>query len=262
MPENFLIIFFTNLAIIMGFMTLVWVLSVIMKNASIVDIFWGLGFIFISLINFIRTDGFITRNILILILVGIWGLRLAVYIFIRNKGKGEDPRYQNFRKKYGKNYWIISLFQVFYLQSVLLWIVSTPIQIGQASYTPAYLIWSDFIGIGIWLIGFLFETIGDIQLAIFKSKDENKGKVFDKGLWKYTRHPNYFGESLIWWGIFFIAVSTPYGIYSIISPILITFLLLRVSGVTMLEKGIKKTKPEYEDYIKKTSSFFPWFPKK
>lgn len=250
-----------NFILALAFMFSIWLLSLVKKDASLADIFWGVGFILIAWLTFILADGYQWRKLLIVSLTTIWGLRLAIHILVRNWGKGEDPRYGAMRAKQGEKFWLISLFTVFGLQAILLWIISLVLQIGQISAVPARLGWLDGLGAFLWAIGFIFESVGDWQLARFKTNPLNKGKVMKKGLWAYTRHPNYFGESLIWWGLFFIALTTPQGLWTVISPLVITFLLLKVSGITLLEETIIETRPEYRDYIKTTNAFIPWFPK-
>jgi steroid 5-alpha reductase family enzyme len=244
------------------YMTIIWVFSVLRKDASIVDIFWGPGFAFLACIYFVFTpEGAFLRRTLIVAIVVIWGLRLGLYIFFRNRGKGEDKRYQAFRSAAGERYWWYSYFQVFMLQGVLMLLISTPLLAAQINPLLQPITLSDSLGTVFWVIGFLFEAIGDWQLAIFKANPANKGKVIKSGLWRYTRHPNYFGEAVLWWGYFLIAVSVPGGLWTIYSPILMTLLLLRVSGVALLEQSLRKEKPEYQAYIEETSSFIPWPPK-
>ena len=249
-----------NLAIVLGMMVGVWLLSLLLKDASIADIFWGLGFVLVAWVTFFWAEGYILRQLLLTILVSVWGLRLAAYIGFRNRGKGEDRRYQAWRVQYGKNFWWVSLFNVFGVQAILLWVISLVVQAGQIASGPAGLGRLDWAGFVIWTIGFAFEAGADLQLYRFKADPMNRGKVMDRGLWAYSRHPNYFGESLIWWGIFLITLSTPNSLWTVISPITITFLLLKVSGVTLLEKTIVEKRPEYRAYIKATSAFLPWFP--
>jgi steroid 5-alpha reductase family enzyme len=165
------------------------------------------------------------------------------------------------RKNHGRNFWWVSLFTVFMLQGFLLWVVSLPVQLGQWERLPTTLTWLDGVGTLIWIVGFTFEAVGDWQLARFLKNPENRGSVMNKGLWAYTRHPNYFGESLIWWGMYIITLAVPGTFWGIIGPITITFLLLKVSGVPMLE-DLMREQPAYRDYIGKTSAFFPWFPRK
>ncbi|MFT4643229.1 MAG: steroid 5-alpha reductase family enzyme [Candidatus Azotimanducaceae bacterium] len=248
--------------IILALITLLWIWSVFIKNVSIVDIFWGFGFVVVNVIYAYMSGELNARKILILTLVSIWGIRLVIYLAIRNIGKGEDFRYQEFRRNYGpKRYWWFSFFQTFLLQGVLIMIISLPLLGIHSSATSGDLNVLDYLGILVWIIGFTFETVGDFQLARFKKNVKNKGKVLNKGFWKYTRHPNYFGDSAVWWayGIFSIAAGS---YWQIIGSIIMTLLIIKISGVSLLEKTLKDTKPQYRDYIQKTNSFFPWFPKK
>lgn len=250
-----------GLAATLGLMTLLWLFSLQLKNSSIVDIFWGAGFVIVNWIYFALTpDGFLIRKLLICALVTIWGLRLSTHIFLRNRGKPEDFRYQKWRQENGNRWWWWSFFQVFLLQGVLLWIISAPLLAAQFSALSDHLTLLDFLGAAVWLVGFYFEAKGDYQLSQFKANPENKGKILDSGVWRYTRHPNYFGDSAQWWGYYLIAASAG-GWWTIFSPILMTILLLRVSGVALLEKTME-TKPGYKEYIEKTSAFIPWFPLK
>lgn len=260
--ENTTTILATTFGATIAMMLVLWLLSLAIKNASIVDIFWGAGFALIAIIAFTQTDGYRPRRLLITSLAVIWGLRLAIHIGWRNYGKGEDFRYQAMRKRIGSRFVLISLFTVFGLQGVLMWVISLPLQVAQFSREPARLTWLDFLGLGLWAVGFLFEAIGDLQLTLFRINPANKGKVMDRGLWAYTRHPNYFGDALLWWGLFLIASATPRGWWTVISPILMTTLLMKVSGVALLEKALVKTRPEYRDYIRRTSAFFPRPPKR
>lgn len=244
------------------YMTLQWLVSLLLKNSSIVDIFWGPGYVLAAWVYFALTpDGFGLRKLLLLLLVTVWGLRLGVHLGIRNLGKGEDYRYKSWRENTGAGWWWQSYFKVFLLQGALMWLIAMPLAVAQAAPQPDYLTIFDVIGIVLWLIGFLFETIGDIQLTRFKADSGNKGKVLRSGLWKYTRHPNYFGDATVWWGHFLVAVSVPMGFLTIFSPILMTMMLMRVSGVALLERNLKKTKPEYAEYIRSTNAFFPGLPR-
>jgi steroid 5-alpha reductase family enzyme len=255
--EGFGIAFF----VIMGLMTVLWLVSLILRNSSIVDIFWGSGFVITNLVYCLVTpDGFPLRKWLITVLVTIWGIRLSLYIFRRNAGKPEDFRYQKMRQEAGSGWWWRSLLQVFLLQGFLMWVISIPLFAAQRSVSPAVWTIFDFAGCIIWAIGFFFESVGDLQLARFKADPANKGKVMDQGVWRYTRHPNYFGDSAQWWGYFLIAVAAG-GWWTIFSPIVMTLFLLRVSGVTLLEKTLG-TRPGYQEYIHRTSAFIPWFPRK
>jgi len=255
-------LYMMNLGVALLFMICVWPFSVIKRDVSIVDVFWGLGFVIVAWNTFVHTDGYLPRKILVAALTTIWGWRLALHIYHRNLGKGEDIRYQAFRAKVGERYWIFSLVNVFGLQAVLLWIISLPVQAVQTSPQPDNLVWTDIVGTAIWVIGFFFEAVGDRQLSKFKADPANRGKVMNQGLWAYTRHPNYFGECLMWWGIFLIAIGRYSNAWTIIGPSLITFLLLKVSGVTLTERTIMETRPEYREYQARTNAFIPWFPKR
>jgi steroid 5-alpha reductase family enzyme len=254
-------VFCTTAAATAMLMLMVWLLSLVKKDASIVDTFWGLGFVVIAAVCYATTSGYHQRKVLVTSLAAVWGIRLASHIFLRNKDKGEDFRYKAMRARFGSRFPIVSLFTVFGLQGLLMWIISLPIQIAEISREPARLTWLDWAGAAIWFTGFLFESIGDAQLALFKADHGNEGKVMDRGLWRYTRHPNYFGDALLWWGLFVIALSTPGAAWTVISPLLMTGLLMKVSGVALLEKTLTRTKPEYRNYVRRTSAFFPWMPR-
>ena len=257
---HFLTLLWATGAVIFLFITLVWLLSLAVRNASIMDIFWGMGFIIVAWLAYTLTpQGYLPRKQLITTLVTIWGLRLALHIGIRNMGKPEDFRYAKWRRENGARWWWFSFIQVFLLQGFLMWIISTPIIAAQTSGFPAILTPLDWIGTSLWTFGLLFESIGDLQLMRFKAQPSNKGKLLTSGLWKYTRHPNYFGEAVLWWGFYVIALAAG-AWWTVFSPIVMTWLLLRVSGVAMLERTMK-TKQGYKDYIRKTNAFLPWFPK-
>lgn len=244
---------------VMVMLTSVWAVSVRLTNAGIVDPFWGLGFVLVAICYFLNGIGDDIRKSVVLVLCAVWGLRLFGYLFWRNWGKPEDYRYQQFRNQFGAHrYWWFSFFQVFLLQGVLLWLISAPLLLVQFSPQPWNLI--DVIACIVWLIGFLFEALGDYQLMKFKSNESNKGKLLTSGVWKYTRHPNYFGDACVWWsfGLFSVAAGS---YWPILSSVLMTWLLLKVSGVALLEQALKKQKPGYEDYMNNTPAFFPWFPK-
>lgn len=258
---EFLSIYLILFAVTIGLMTLLWALSLLLKNSSIVDIFWGAGFVIFAWVAFFITPGgFLGRKLLLTTLVTLWGLRLTIHILLRNWGKPEDFRYQVWRTQHGKKWWWYSYFQVFLLQGVLLTLIAAPLLAAQLSAAPARLTALDYIAIPLWLVGFFFEAVGDWQLKRFKSDPANKGKVLDHGVWRYTRHPNYFGDAAQWWAYFLIAVAAG-GWWTVFSPILMTTLLLRVSGVSLLEKTLD-SRPGYKEYAERTSEFIPWFPKK
>lgn len=259
---DFISIYLTIGVIILGLMTLLWLVSLALKNSSIVDIFWGTGFVIVVWAAFALTpEGFPGRKWLLSALVTVWGLRLSLYILWRNWGKPEDFRYQVWRKEAGGAWWWRSFFKVFLLQGLILWVVATPLLAAQISPQPGRLTWLDYVAVVIWLFGFYFEAAGDWQLARFKANPANKGKVLDRGVWRYTRHPNYFGDATQWWAYYLLALAAG-GWWTIFSPIIMTTLLMRVSGVTLLEKTLKEEKPGYKEYIETTSEFFPWFPRR
>ena len=247
--------------IIWVLMTLVWLLSLKLKNTSIVDIFWGLGFVLVNwILFFVSSDQFILRIWIFNILVTIWGLRLSIHIFLRNKGKAEDFRYAAWRKQYGQKWWWFSYLQTFLVQGVLLFLISAPIVHIQSAQQGTQIGFLEILGIVIWAIGFFFEAFGDYQLEIFKRNPDNKGKLLNTGVWRFTRHPNYFGDAAQWWGFFLITIGTNLGILTIFSPIIMTYLLVNVSGVAMLEKSLIEKKSGYKEYMRTTNTFIPWFP--
>lgn len=238
-----------------------WVISLVVKNASIVDIVWGAGFAITSWVLAVTVEGNSGRQILLAVMVGLWGSRLALYLAKRNIGHGEDWRYKAMRKKAGASFPLRSLVTVFGLQGALMWIVSLPVQFGNGDASPGVGPIA-VMGIMVWLVGFAFEVIGDAQLARFKKNPNNAGKVLDTGLWSLTRHPNYFGDALLWWGIGIVGAETGSGVIGFVGPLVMTFFLLRVSGVPMLERSLSKRREGYAEYIARTSAFVPRPPKK
>lgn len=245
-----------------GAMVVLWLVSLPLRNASIVDVWWGPGFAAIAVLTFLLTGGEHPRRLLLVAMPALFGLRLGAYLLWRNAGQGEDPRYAAMRRRAGGRFWIVSLGTVFALQGALMWIVSLPLQLGQLDPGPARLGLLDALGTALFLVGFGFEAVGDWQLARFKADAANEGRVMDRGLWRYTRHPNYFGNFLLWWGIFVVALASPLGAFAIVGPALMTFLLLRVSGVALLERTIARRRPAYEAYRRRTSAFFPRPPRR
>jgi steroid 5-alpha reductase family enzyme len=245
---------------VFAYMTAVFLLALSQKNNSIVDVAWGPGFILVALVTLLLEPGVQARQVLVGGLVAVWGLRLAGHIFLRNRGRGEDFRYAKWRREWGRWFVPRSFLQVFMLQGVFMLMISSPILLVNRS-TERGLTLFDALGSVVWLVGFFFEAVGDYQLKKFKEKPESKGKIMMSGLWRYTRHPNYFGEAALWWGIWLLALSVPGGWAGIISPLTIGFLLLKVSGVTMLEKKYAGNE-DFTAYARRTSSFFPLPPKK
>ncbi len=250
-------IWISTLAPLLACTVALWAVSLLLKNASIIDIFWGLGFVVSFWLTYIQTS----RNnnittILLGVLVTVWGLRLAIHILLRSIGKGEDKRYAQFRANNAPHWWWSSLFKVFLLQGLLIWLISAPISIMQVSPTPMSLITT--IGLLVWIIGFVFEAGSDWQLMRFKSDPTNNDKLLTTGFWEITRHPNYFGDATQWWAFWLISVTQATW-WTIFSPILITILLLNVSGVPITEKSMRRDKPDYRYYIDNVPSFVPNF---
>jgi steroid 5-alpha reductase family enzyme len=249
-------------ALVLGLMILLWLLSLALRNSSIVDIFWGTGFVIVTWAAFILgSDGFVPRKLLLASIVTVWGLRLSLYILWRNWRKPEDFRYAKWRQENGPRWWWFSFFKVFLLQGILLWIISAPLVAAEVGPRPASLGWLEALGILLWAYGFFFEAVGDWQLARFKADPANRGKLMNRGVWRYTRHPNYFGDAAQWWGFYLIAAAAG-AWWTVFSPILMTLLLVRVSGVALLEKTLVSTKPGYREYAERTSAFVPWFPRR
>jgi steroid 5-alpha reductase family enzyme len=250
-----------NLGAVTLVMVLVWLWSLRIRDASIVDIAWGANGALIALITFVLAPGPFPRKLLLTGATAFWGLRLALYIGFRNRGKGEDFRYAAMRANHGEAFPGRSLVRIFLLQAVLIWAISVPVMVGQFASSPADLVFLDYLGLGILVLGLVLEAVADQQLKEFLRHPENRGKVMDRGLWRYSRHPNYFGESLIWWGIFLIASATPWGWVTVFSPLLMTWFLLKVSGVPMLEEALAQRRDGYREYMRRTSGFIPWPPK-
>lgn len=239
-----------------------WVASLVQRDASLVDRVWGPGYALVAALGLVLGSGAAPRRILLFVLAGIWGLRLGLHLTRRNWGEGEDRRYRRMREHWGADRfpWI-SLVTVFLLQGALMWLIALPLTVGASSPTPARLTWADALGAALWLVGLLFEAIGDEQLRRFKADPDNEGEVMDRGLWRYSRHPNYFGDAMVWIGIFTVASHTEHGWWTIVSPLLMIFFLTRVSGVPMLERHLHRTRPGYAEYARRTSAFVPWPPR-
>lgn len=234
-----------------------WLLSLYLNDSSIADIGWGAGFVLITLSAYLFSERSALQTLLA-VLVTVWGGRLTAYIFLRNHGKPEDPRYAAWRREGGRRWWWYSYFKVFLLQGFLMWTIAAPLLAVQTAPGLRSMPAAAGIGTAIWAIGFCFEALGDYQLARFKADPRNAGGVLTTGVWRYTRHPNYFGDAAQWWGFYCLAVAAG-GWWAFYSPLIMTLLLVRVSGVTLLEKSMKG-RPGYEDYVETTSAFFPWFP--
>lgn len=258
--SSFLSTWLIGLAAAVVLMFGAWTLSLWRRDASIVDGFWGSGFVLLAWVYWALAGGTPERKLLLVILVSVWGLRLTGHIVLRNWGDSEDYRYREMRDKHGARFPLVSLFTVFLLQGGLMWLISVPLLQAQSARAPLNLF--DVAGVIVFAVGLLFETIGDLQLVRFRADPGNRGKVLRTGLWRYTRHPNYFGDAAVWWGFFLIALATPGSAWTVFSPLLMTLFLLKVSGVVMLEKKLVETRPKYAEYVASTSAFFPWFPRK
>ena len=230
-----------------------WIISLIKKDVSVVDSLWSLFFIIAVLAVFNNLEVISDRAMLVLLLVTIWGLRLSIYITLRHWGHEEDHRYQTIRKNNQPGFAYKSLYMIFAFQALVAWVVALPLFYAMNSSVPLNML--DGLAVVLWLVGMFFETVSDYQLYQFKKNPDNKGKILTQGLWKYSRHPNYFGEFLVWWGFFVFALSNE-GYLSIISPLLMTFLLLKFSGVNLLEQTMK-ARPGYEHYMQNTNAFIP-----
>ena len=250
-----------NAGVLLACMLALWLLSIPLKDASIVDIFWGPGFAVAAWVSFALAGGAPARKWLVAILTTVWALRLGFYLMWRKRGEGEDPRYTALINHLGpeRRHWT-TLTRVFLLQGVVMWIVALPVMAAEVWREPLGAF--AYLGAALWLAGFLFETIGDRQMARFKSDPANRGKVMDRGLWRYTRHPNYFGDACVWFGLWLIACDHPLGFATVIAPVLMTYFLVKVTGKSLLERRLKRAKPDYAAYVARTSGFFPLPPRR
>lgn len=250
-----------NLGVILTLVTLLWMVSVALRDASIIDPFWGTGFVALAWLTAAQVAPTSTRDYLILAMVTLWGLRLSLYLLWRNAGAGEDRRYAQMRARNDPGFWWKSWYMVFALQGVLTWIIGMAVQVPLASEQYSVdLGLFDFVGMAVYGIGLFFEAVGDWQLTRFKGDPANAGRVMDRGLWRYTRHPNYFGDFCVWWGMYLVAVAAG-AWWTVFGPAIMSYFLLRISGVTLLERDIADRRPEYRRYQEATSTFFPWFPR-
>ncbi|MGJ9413548.1 DUF1295 domain-containing protein [Aeromicrobium sp. CF4.19] len=251
-----------------GFATIVLYLaaclaiSVRQQKLTVVDTAWGLGFVLVGIVSVLvsdRGEGMPGPALLLIVLVGIWGVRLAFHLHTRNSGKDEDPRYQQLADADGRSFIRVALTRVFLPQGLAMFLVATPLMVGMNN--AGLIGWLAWLGAAVWAVGFFFEAVGDWQLKQFKKNPDNKGEVMDQGLWRFTRHPNYFGDACVWTGIWLVAAASLPGLLTVISPIAMTFFLTKVTGASLNEKGMRETKPGYEDYVRRTSGFFPLPPK-
>lgn len=251
-------------AAVVVFIGVIMAVAIRIKNQSIIDIFWGPGFVVVAVVSYLvsaGSEGDDTRRLVVLALTAIWGLRLGLYIGNRNRGHGEDPRYTALMRKQEGSLVGFLVRKIYGLQGFLILLVSLPVQL--AMYQERSLGVIEYLGIALWTVGFLFEAVGDWQLSRFKADPANAGQLMDRGLWAWTRHPNYFGDSCVWFGLFLVALGSPWGLLTIISPIVMTKLLVSYSGKALLERRMSRSKgAAYEQYVARTSGFFPRPPRK
>ena len=249
--------------ITIGAFVILWLASIPLRDTSIVDRFWGPGCALPAWIAYVMANGASDRKLLVTTLVTLWAARLCYHITKRNWGHGEDPRYAKLRSwtKPGQSFHWISLRQVFLLQGLCAWVVSLPLQVAQVYPEPQQLGWLALLGTIVWFVGVFFEAVSDYQLKRFKSQPMNEGKLMDQGLWAWTRHPNYFGDLTVWVGLTLIACEHPIGLLTIVSPLVMGHFLLNITGKRLLEKGLRQRYPDYAEYERRTSGFFPMPPK-
>ncbi len=241
----------------MTLMTGVWGLSLGMRDASIVDRIWGLGFALIAWGLFLADPTTHARMLLVVLMTTVWGARLSWHIHRRNHGKPEDERYVAMRARRPGRFWWWSLFGVFWLQGVVMLVVAVPVVAVMTDVGGPFGAATDYLGVFLWALGIFFEARGDVELARFRSDPANRGKVLSTGLWSLTRHPNYFGDMLVWWGIFTVSLSSSWGWASVVGPVTMTLFLRFISGVTLLESQMRARKPEYEAYMSRVPAFIP-----
>ncbi len=253
--------YYSTLAFVLwGYMTVWFLISLLRRRNDVADVAWGLGFVLLSWTSFFLSGSPGSRGRLVCVLVSIWGLRLAWHIHARHRGKPEDFRYLAWRREWGRWFYARSYAQVYLLQGALLFLVALPVLVINRNPGGA-LGFLEVVGVCVWLFGFLFESVGDEELARFARDPHNHGKILQSGLWRYTRHPNYFGEVVQWWGIWLVAIGVSGGWFSIAGPLTITLLILQVSGIPMLEKKMAEN-PDFAEYRRRTSVFVPWIPKR
>jgi steroid 5-alpha reductase family enzyme len=248
-------------AAVVGVLGVTFLVALRVGRHAVVDVAWGLGFVAVSATSYLLSagQGDDTRRLLVLVLTSVWGLRLAWHIWRRSRGHGEDPRYDALLAKAPGSRTGYALRQIYLTQALVLWFVSLPLQVA-AFQTPAPN-WLTWLGVAVWAVGLFFEAVGDHQLHRFRTDPASKGKVLDTGLWRYTRHPNYFGDACVWWGLSLVAFSAWPGVLTLLSPVVMTWLLANGTGKPLLEKGMSSRRPGYDDYVARTSGFFPWPPR-
>ena len=253
----------TNLLLTLGAVLVLWLISILIRDVSIIDMVFGVILFAVTVNTYFLAEGVEQRKQLLLLLVGIWMIRITAHLVRRNWGHGEDPRYSKLRSWVNDDrafIWL-SLRKVFLLQGIVLWFASLPVQFAQVLNAPLALGWIAYLGVVIWLVGIVFETVADIQLTRFRKDPSTRGTVLNTGLWRYSRHPNYFGELCVWWGLFLIACDNPWGILTIIGPILYSYLIVNVTGQATLDKKLARERPGYKEYMQSTSGMIPMPPR-
>jgi steroid 5-alpha reductase family enzyme len=246
-----------NAGLVLGLMVVLWLVSVVRRDASIIDPWWSIAFLLVT-VHTVAHTGITPAKAVLLVLVAVWAIRLWLHLLRRSRGQPEDPRYAGFRARYGpERYWWVSFFQVFLLQGALVLIISAPLQLAAAAPSPDPVKPTHIASLLLFAAGFALEVIADAQLQRCRGDPARRGTVLDRGLWRYSRHPNYFGEALLWWGFWLAACARPFGWLTCFAPALMTFLLVRVSGVRMMDAHLVATRPGYADYVRRTSAFVP-----
>jgi steroid 5-alpha reductase family enzyme len=253
-PSNFLAVSGFSLLAVAILMAVTAMVGRRQGRVSVVDTAWGLGFIVVAVVAGSVGDGPLWRRLLVLVLVAVWGGRLARHMHTRNRGKGEDPRYEKMLADQPGDPFLVAVRRIYLVQGAAIWFVSLPLQVSAASGDGV--VWVAILGAAVWLLGIVFEAVGDAQLSRFKADPGNKGKVMDRGLWAWTRHPNYFGDSAVWWGLYLVAASAWPGVLTILSPVVMTYFLVFATGARLLEKEMS-TRPGYPEYQQRTSYFLP-----
>jgi steroid 5-alpha reductase family enzyme len=252
----------TSAAAALGLIFGVWLLSLRLGDASIIDVSWGLGFVLIAWLCWALGDGAPGRRVVLATMATLWGLRLGIHIGRRNHGRPEDFRYAQLRARDGPRFWLTSLYRIYLVQAALMWVVALPLQVGAAHGRGTGLGPLDWLGVAVWAVGLVFEAVGDYELSRFKADRASAGQVMDRGLWRYTRHPNYFGDVLAWWGIGIVALSAGGAWWALVGPGINTLILVRLTGKPLLESTIGERRPGYADYVARTSGFVPLPPRR
>lgn len=264
LSTDLLVILLTSLAVALGSVLVLWAISILIRDVSIIDMFFAVILMAITTACLLLSPAIGQRKWLVAGMVGAWGIRITFHLVRRNWGHGEDPRYTKLRSwvPEGKSFHLLALRQVFLLQGIVVWFVALPVQLALGQPEPALLGWLAWAGAALWAVGFLVEWIADEQLRSFKADPAKRGTVLQSGLWRYSRHPNYFGELCVWWGIFLVACEVSFGWLTIIGPIVYSYLVVNITGQRTLDKKLAREKPGYREYMERTSGLVPLPPRK